>query len=460
MIINELEIKRTSLSFMDAFFPAKDYTWIRSEKEHYRLLAYLSKQYNNITILDLGTDTGASCLSLAQNQTNKVITYDIKPRNISFGIQNIKSKTMDFLNEDESVLKSSSLILLDVDPHDGKQEKDLIDKLIKIDFNGIVICDDIYNMGYWWDSVTQEKYDITSVGHFTGTGLINFSKEKIIIKGNEVIKFNLRDDTFNHHTRVGLPDVSVAGQFSDYIEWDRSCQNSNIPTFYTHDTMMNVCTPKDFSYGILFESQSIIPDTYKNIENVIDKFNMIFTHSSYLLNKYENCKWIPGGGIWIGGSYGQGTVGIKPKNKLCSMVSSDKNMCDLHRLRYEIFNSLNSNKVEKLGKQWIRIYKSLDDFMFSIIVENYIDDLYFTEKILNCFATGTIPIYLGARNIDKIFNGNGIIKFNNKHELDSILNNISSQLYYSKIESIKDNYERCFKYKVIEDYIYMNYFRR
>jgi hypothetical protein len=33
----------------------------------------------------------------------------------------------------------------------------------------------------------------------------------------------------------------------------------------------------------------------------------------------------------------------------------------------------------------------LKDYMFSFAVENDTYDTYFTEKILDCFATGTIP---------------------------------------------------------------------
>ena len=36
--------------------------------------------------------------------------------------------------------------------------------------------------------------------------------------------------------------------------------------------------------------------------------------------------------------------------------------------------------------------------MFSVCIENDVYDTYFTEKILDCFATGTIPIYKGTKN--------------------------------------------------------------
>ena len=176
------------------------------------------------------------------------------------------------------------------------------------------------------------------------------------------------------------------------------------------------------------------------------------------MNKYPNCKWIPGGGIWVGGAFGQGSIGIKNKTKLCSFVSSDKRMCELHNFRYDLFNSINSPKVDKLGRPWIRIHKSLDDYMFSIAVENFIDDLHFTEKILNCFATGTIPIYRGARNISSIFNPDGIITFTTKDDLVNIINSLSPSMYHSKMNAVKENYQKCLQFRCLEDFIFTIYF--
>ena len=59
-------------------------------------------------------------------------------------------------------------------------------------------------------------------------------------------------------------------------------------------------------------------------------------------------------------------------------------------------------------------------------------DLYFTEKLLDCFATGTIPVYLGAPDIDKHFNKDGIINLADEFY-------ISEELYYSKMNAFCDS---------------------
>ena len=63
--------------------------------------------------------------------------------------------------------------------------------------------------------------------------------------------------------------------------------------------------------------------------------------------------------------------------------------------------------------------------MFSVCIENTTHDTYFTEKILDCFATGTLPIYKGTKNITKYFDGNGILF------LDEInINELTPELYF------------------------------
>ena len=77
-------------------------------------------------------------------------------------------------------------------------------------------------------------------------------------------------------------------------------------------------------------------------------------------------------------------------------------------------------------------------------------ETYFTEKLLDCFATGTIPVYLGAPDIGKYFNKDGIIDLTDEFY-------ISDELYHSKMEAIKDNLERVKNIEVLEDFIYLNY---
>lgn len=186
MIIDRNKVLEENLDFFD--FDLKTYPYLKYEKEHYRLLSYITKLYNDIVIIDAGTSQGHSCISLAQNKNNKIITYDIEDKNFSFFnvYKNIEFKKLDINQENPEIIKSAKIILLDIDPHDGKQEKIFTDYLIKIDYKGYLLCDDIHlnqGMREWWESILIEKYDVTEVGHFSGTGIVNFNKD-----GNFFIK--------------------------------------------------------------------------------------------------------------------------------------------------------------------------------------------------------------------------------------------------------------------------------
>lgn len=184
MIINKNKIFAENLDFLS--YDTHKYHYLYDRKENYRLLTFLAKTNDNITILDVGTAAGHSCLALAQNKNNKVISYDILEREIPFldVYKNITFKKMDINYEDPSVLKEAKIIFLDIDPHDGIQEKKFTDFLDSIDYKGYVICDDInLNDGMidWWKKIKHEKYDLTEFAHWSGTGLINYNNDKNLI---------------------------------------------------------------------------------------------------------------------------------------------------------------------------------------------------------------------------------------------------------------------------------------
>ena len=89
--------------------------------------------------------------------------------------------------------------------------------------------------------------------------------------------------------------------------------------------------------------------------------------------------------------------------------------------------------------------------MFSVAIENGQYETYFTEKLLDCFTTGTIPVYLGAPDIGKYFNTDGIITLSDEFD-------ISEELYQSKMDAIKENLEIAKTMEVLEDFIYLTYF--
>jgi len=118
----------------------------------------------------------------------------------------------------------------------------------------------------------------------------------------------------------------------------------------------------------------------------------------------------------------------------------------------------NIDKIDVFGRGIKEIPNKevgLKDYMFSFAVENDTYDTYFTEKILDCFATGTVPVYMGTKKVVEYFNPDGIIFFDGIFDLSQL----TEELYQSKMEAIKDNYERVQKYSVLDDWIFENYLK-
>ena len=85
---------------------------------------------------------------------------------------------MDFRDDDTIDYDNVEIICIDVDPHDGKQEVEMIQFLKDKKWSGTLLLDDIHKnseMDNFWDSLDfseDVKYDITHIGHSSGTGVI------------------------------------------------------------------------------------------------------------------------------------------------------------------------------------------------------------------------------------------------------------------------------------------------
>ena len=154
-----------------------EYFWLEPGAEHYKLLAYLSTCFHRTTIIDLGTDKGCSALALSYNQSNRVISYDIEDRKVCpINLPNIEFRIEDALGEHREELLSSPMILLDT-AHDGIFEQRVYSALVEDGYQGLLLLDDIHLnpiMQRFWSEISVEKLDMTAVGHWSGTGLVQF----------------------------------------------------------------------------------------------------------------------------------------------------------------------------------------------------------------------------------------------------------------------------------------------
>ena len=84
---------------------------------------------------------------------------------------------------------------------------------------------------------------------------------------------------------------------------------------------------------------------------------------------------------------------------------------------------------------------NLFDHQFSIAVENSKETSYFTEKIIDCLLTKTVPIYCGAPDIDYFFDIRGIIVVENFDDFIEKINKIDETTYESMKPYIEKNYK-------------------
>lgn len=153
---------------------------------------------------------------------------------------------------------------------------------------------------------------------------------------------------------------------------------------------------------------------------------------------------------------------IYDKSKLVSAISSNKTMVPGHMIRLGFIHNI-ASRVDLYGRGFNEILTKLEglkDYMFSVTIENCTPTNGFSEKIQDCFLTGTIPIYYGAPNIGEFYDLNGILVFHNQEELDNILLNLTPELYYSKMQAIQNNFKIAFNYPRFNDSLYDLYFKQ
>lgn len=77
------------------------------------------------------------------------------------------------------------------------------------------------------------------------------------------------------------------------------------------------------------------------------------------------------------------------------------------------------------GKSDLPKCSLLSNYRFALAYENIIGDYgYISEKIFDCFFSGTVPVYLGDSDVDKIIDPAAFVdarKFKNNHDLLSYL---------------------------------------
>lgn len=248
------------------------------------------------------------------------------------------------------------------------------------------------------------------------------------------------------YTHYGNPDM-----------WD-----ANSPVKCVCDEQIYANKREGKQVMLLIEPRSIQPNVYDYALQVANQYEYVFTHDSQLLAVLPNAKPILWGNVWCRSEHPK-------KTKLISMVSSDKELCELHKERKRIARKY-KDKIDVYGTidggNYCDPIDTLEPYMYSVVIENYIDDIWFTEKLLNCFATKTIPIYYGARNIRDYFEEDAMIICDSIEDVEKAIDEIiknKDKEYIKWYENeytqviLKENYELSKQYEKFDEWLYKTY---
>lgn len=261
---------------------------------------------------------------------------------------------------------------------------------------------------------------------------------------------------------IGGSDSVTACITPKHIKYLRGSSRTAKYSIYTNqDAYGPITTPPETSFALLYESPEIMPHLFIYAKQLTSKFKYIFTHSRQLCQSDpERIKWVPSSGPWIGGDAngpGGGKIEIAPKTKLASMLLSDKNWTRGHKVRHQVAEQLKEHpNVDIFKNAGIRhTYDAIAPYCFTFVVENGFSPGYFTEKLLDCIAVGTVPVYLGDPAVGEVFDPRGII--NLRDVMDGTVK-LTKDLFDSMDEYRRDNFITLGQdFQCPEDYMWKEY---
>ena len=267
-----------------------------------------------------------------------------------------------------------------------------------------------------------------------------------------MVEVNIRDKNFG-----GEPSSCHQG-VNKHVKWNFGNKPVSDTCFITDMCLTDIYKASGVKRKVawLLEPNAIHPHMYQWIEQNNRLFDFVLTFDEHLLSKGENYLYYPHGRCWI-----NNYKDIEKENKV-STIASGKNTTEGHQLRHKIISKF-KNKIEVFGHGYNPVEfkeESLSKYMYSITIENCRQPGYWTEKIVDCFATKTIPIFWGDDAVNNYFDSEGIIYFNNEEELDKILNELQEngeKIFDSKKDSIEYNFKKVEEYRIPEDWMFKKY---
>jgi len=214
----------------------------------------------------------------------------------------------------------------------------------------------------------------------------------------------------------------------------------------------------------------------ESIASVIEhgsKYNLVLTSDTEVLNELSNASFFPYGTTWLNKNRGKidhedGLGEYSPeldllhKNKKFSVSFLGTNHLpgpDGYRMRHELWSKKDDIKTPTVFYSSTRHpmtpqgqllpednKKYLFNSQFSIAIESTSVENYFSEKLIDCLISKTIPIYWGCPNIDEFFDTRGMIIVDSVDDMINKINRLTEKSYKKKLKYVEENYALAHEY--------------
>ncbi len=275
-----------------------------------------------------------------------------------------------------------------------------------------------------------------------------------------MITVPLRDGTFAPGRSMTLSGEN-ADEAPKLLRWQHVEQLPDAPVTVFTDMCLDevLLSQSPTNIAVLIEPPAFSTTHYEKAERLEAHFDAIFTYDWEYLEA-----GIARGAPWRFYPFGGSRIrdwGVFDKSANASIIVSVKAITEGHRLRHEIVKRFGEH-LSVFGEPYTEYLDpkppGLRPFRYSVVVESGRSDYYFTEKLIDCFSQGTVPVYWGCPSMAD-FEADGIIPFETLDDLTYILANISEQDYLRRMSAIRRNLELARGFRCAEDWLAREYGR-
>lgn len=203
---------------------------------------------------------------------------------------------------------------------------------------------------------------------------------------------------------------------------------------------------------LLTEPKVVHQKYYRLIWLLRFKFDLILCRYDDICQKYSNVVHFQPAEYWVQTEQVDGFI---KKSFACSLIASAKNKLAGHKLRHQLVRWVKDEAIEceVLGRGYRPFEKKVDGLLpyyYSVVIENIEETHYFSEKLLDAFISGTVPIYWGATNIRDYFDPAGMVVCKDLAELKSALQKM--KIPYSEVmkNAMVINKDKALRYASLE----------